>query len=114
MAIYSPIATAYPTIPDSVWTKVNTKRGRERKFLGIYNTDTTNNYRYLKLPSNLTSAVVNATYTASDGKILPKAHASGAIHGADEETYDDLSSGDIWVYQSSGSPLATLAVDEGE
>lgn len=113
MAKYSPIPVAYPTIADSTWTKINTVRGRDKAYQLIVNTDTSNIYRLLKLPSDLTSAVVNAAYADTDGLPLAPASSAGLAGGSDEETYDNLSCGDTWAYQASGGALATLAILEG-
>ena len=111
--VYSPLPTAYPSIPSGVWTKVNTRNPETKKHFVLANHDTTNAFRFLKLPVSLTSASVNATYGATAGKILAPASDATHVGGTDEETKDNISIADIWVYQASGGALATLAVDEG-
>ena len=123
MAKRSPLPTAYPSIPSGVWTKVTTIPGTAQLGRAIVNFDATNTYRYLILvkPSGVTDAAwqtyITATYGGSaattSGKPLAPAATAGVAGDQYNETYDDLTTGDIWVYHGSGGALTTLAVDEG-
>lgn len=119
MAKRSPLPTAYPTIPSGAWTKVTTIPGVSQLGRGIYNMDTADIFRFLVLvkPNGVADAAwataVNATYGATAGKPLGIAPSAGLCGGTYEENYDNLTTGDIWVYQGSGGNLVTLAVDEG-
>jgi len=101
MAQHSPIPTAHPSIPTATWTKVNTVPGNRRKYLLLLNEDAANTFR--------------VETVASGGAAPTQATDGWPIKAGNwyEQTYDNLSTGDVYVYQASGGPIATLAVKEG-
>jgi hypothetical protein len=112
MAYEKIVPTAYPSIANATWTKVNTLPPEERSFFSIWNCDTANVYRFLILVQGLTSVYVNATYGATAGKLLSPAADANHVGGGMELETENQHNGDIWVYQGSGGALTTLAVDE--
>ena len=111
MAQFNPIPTTHPSIIGNTWTKVNTVIGRDRHYIALANESTGYFYRFecVSLDS------YTSGFTSGSGKILAPAANANHIGGIYEETYDNLSTGDIYVYANSGSTgaVTTLAVTEG-
>lgn len=98
MAQFHYLPTTHPTITTATWTKVTTrKHGRACLIL---NEDPTASFRF---------------EIVANGETVPTTAAHGmklAPGQSYEWDYDNLLLGDLYVYQSSGGDLATLAIRE--
>lgn len=92
--------TTHPTIATETWTLLTTIPGQTRRSLIVVNENTTVTFR-------IETGCYEAPTVATAGIPL----APGGIYQEDD---GDRTGGHVYVYQSSGGPLTSIAVKEGK